>query len=303
VVAESAPAVRTKDAPARSPVHRPSRRPLSTGLKRYPANPGEVPAGFWRHRELILQLAKRDVIGRYRGSALGIFWSLAQPLLMLAIYTLVFGVIFKARWNGAGESRAEFALVLFAGLLVFNIFAECVGRAPRLILDNTNYVKKVVFPLEVLPWVPMASSLFHAAVNFAVWLVFYFFVLGVPPPTILLLPIIVVDMVLLTMGVSWFLASLGVYVRDIAPLIGIVISALMFLTPIFYPVSAIPKDYLFLFYANPLTFVIEQTRDLLLWGTMPALWPSLWFLVLCGGIAWLGFAWFQKTRRGFADVL
>lgn len=301
VVAEPTLAVRelAQDAPAATP----SRRPQANGMKHYPANPGEVPASFWRHRELILQLAKRDVIGRYRGSALGILWSFAQPLLMLAIYTLVFGVIFKARWSGGGELKAEFALVLFSGLLVFNIFAECVNRAPRLILDNANYAKKVVFPLEVLPWVPMASSLFHAGVNFAVWLTFYLFVLGVPPPTILLLPIVIIEMVLLTIGLSWFLASLGVYVRDIAPLIGIVVSALMFLSPIFYPVSAIPEDYRFLFYSNPLTFVVEQTRDFLIWGRTPALWPTLWYLALCGGIAWLGFAWFQKTRRGFADVL
>ena len=291
------------DGTERPPTRSSSRAPSAAGMKQLPTSPAELASSFWRNRDLILQLAKRDVVGRYRGSILGIVWSFLQPLLMLAVYTLVFGVIFKARWNPGSKSKIEFALVLFAGLLIYNIFAECVGRAPSLILANASYVKKVVFPLEILPWVAAGSALFHAAVSFAVWLLFYLFVFGLPPPTILLLPVVVADIVLLTMGVSWFLASLGVYVRDIAPLIGILLSALMFLSPIFYPLTAIPEGYRYLLYLNPLTYPIEQARNILILGSVPSGPPSLFFTLLCAGIAWLGFAWFQKTRRGFADVL
>lgn len=279
------------------------RRSAGTGMKRFDTSPAEMAASFWRNRELILQLSRREVIGRYRGSTLGLLWSFLQPLLMLAVYTLVFGVIFKARWTVEGGSTIEFALVLFAGLVVFNVFAECVGRAPNLVLSNANYVKKVVFPLEVLPWVALASALFHAGVSFLVWAGAYVFVLGPPPPTVLLLPVVLADLVLLTLGISWFLAALGVYVRDMAPLIGIVVSALLFLSPIFYPLTAIPEAYRTLFYLNPLTYLIEQARDVLIWGRVPGLWAASVYMLICAVIAWLGFAWFQKTRRGFADVL
>lgn len=269
----------------------------------FSASPLELVVSFWRNRHLIVQLTRREVIGRYRGSVLGILWSFFHPLLMLAVYTLVFGVILKARWNVGGESKLEFALVLFSGLMVFNVFAECVGRAPNLILSNANFVKKVVFPLEILPWVTFGSALFHAAVSFAVWLIFYAVVLGPPPATLLLFPIVLANLMFMTMGLSWFLASLGVYLRDVGQLIGIVVTALMFLSAIFYPVSAIPEGYRTLLYANPLVFLIEQARDVLIWGTVPGLLPSCAFTLLAAAAAWLGFAWFQKSRRGFADVL
>jgi lipopolysaccharide transport system permease protein len=272
-------------------------------MRRHGAKLTDLIAGFWRNRELIFQLTRREVIGRYRGSALGIFWSFVHPFLMLAIYTLVFGVIFKARWHVGQDSKAEFALVLFAGLLVYNIFSECAGKAPTLVVSNAGYVKKVVFPLEILAWVSVASALFHAAVSFSVWLLFYFVLLGTPPATALIFPIVLVDVVLLTLGVTWFLASLGVYVRDMVPLVAIATSALMFLTPIFYPLSAIPEDLRHYFYLNPFTFVVDQTRDLLIWGVLPSPQSMLALLALSVAVAWLGFAWFQKTRRGFADVL
>lgn len=257
----------------------------------------------WRHRSLIKALVKRDVIGRYRGSALGILWSFFHPVFMLVVYTFVFSVVFKARWSVGSDSKTEFAIVLFAGLLVFSVFSECVNRAPTLILSNVNYVKKVVFPLEVLPWMVLGSALFHALVSLGVWLIFYVFVFGIPHATILLLPIIVLPLLLFTMGFSWLLASLGVYLRDVTQFVSIVTATLMFLSPIFYPVSALPPEYQFLLNLNPLTLAIEQARDVLIWGRSP-LGPG--FVVYTVGaalIAWLGFAWFQKTRRGFADVI
>lgn len=248
-------------------------------------------------------LIVREVLGRYRGSLLGIMWSFFNPVFMLAVYTFVFSVVFKARWGGGEESKAQFAIVLFAGLLVFNLFADCVSRAPSLILANVNYVKKVVFPLEILPWVAFGSSLFHALISFLVWFIFSLFVLGLPHASFLLLPLEMVPLAFFVMGASWFLASLGVFVRDVGQIIGVLTTILMFLTPVFYPLSSIPENYRIFLYFNPLTFIVEQTRAILIFGQTPA-WGHLgWLTCLSFFVAWLGFAWFQKTRRGFADVL
>ncbi|MFA6498758.1 MAG: ABC transporter permease [Desulfurivibrionaceae bacterium] len=245
----------------------------------------------------------REVAGRYRGSVLGILWSFFNPVFMLAIYTFVFSVVFKARWGGADESRTKFAMILFAGLLVFNVFAECVGRAPSLILGNCNYVKKVIFPLEILPWVILGTALFHFFVSFGVWVLFYFWIFGIPPLTVFLFPLILIPLIMFVMGLSWFLAALGVFLRDVTQIVGIIITVFMFLTPIFYPLSAIPEAYRKWLYCNPLTFLVEQARGVLIFGVGMD-WAG--FSLLSGmafGLAWFGFAWFQKTRKGFADVL
>lgn len=273
-------------------------------MQNFSASPREMIASLWRNKGLIRNLVLREVLGRYKGSMLGIFWSLVTPIFMLAVYTFVFSVVFKARWGAGGsDSKTEFALVLFAGLMIFNLFSECVGRAPGLILANVNYVKKVVFPLEVLPWVSMGSALFHFAVSLGVWLVAYLVLFGVPHWHIVLLPLVLVPLVLFVMGLSWALASLGVYLRDVGQIIGLVITVLMFLTPIFYPASSLPPAYQPLMFMNPLTPPIEMARDLLYWGQL----PDMKLLALCavGSLmfAMLGFAWFQKTRKGFADVL
>lgn len=273
-------------------------------MQNFSASPREMAASFWRNRQLIRNLVQREVVGRYKGSMLGIFWSLATPIFMLAVYTFVFSVVFKARWGAGGsDSKTEFALVLFAGLMVFNLFSECIGRAPGLILANVNYVKKVVFPLEVLPWVSMGSALFHFAISLGVWLVAYLVLFGVPHWHVLLLPLVVVPLVMFVMGLSWALSSLGVYLRDVGQIIGLVVTVLMFLTPIFYPASSLPLAYQPLMFLNPLTPPVEMARDLLYWGKLPDL--MLLALYVAGSLvcAVMGFAWFQKTRKGFADVL
>lgn len=255
------------------------------------------------NRDLIASLIKREVIGRYRGSVMGMMWSFFNPVLMLAVYTLVFSVVFKARWVGGADSKMEFALVLFAGLMIFNLFAECVNRAPGLILSNVNYVKKVVFPLEILIWIAIGSAAFHLVVSLAVWLIFYFVFIGFPPLTILLLPLVILPLILLTVGLSWLLASLGVFLRDMSQVIGVITTVLLFLSPIFYPVSALPENYQPFVWINPLTLIIEQARDIMIWGRSFD-WGT--WLISCAvsiAMAWLGFAWFQKTRKGFADVL
>lgn len=272
-------------------------------MQQFSIAPAEMVASLWRHRGLAAALVKREVMGRYRGSFLGILWSFITPLLMLVIYTLVFSVVFKARWNAANDSKTEFALVLFAGLLCFNLFAECVNKAPSLILGNANYVKKVVFPLEVLPWVALGSALFHMLVGLAVWLLAYLVFFGVPHPTVLLLPLVLLPLMMIVMGLSWLLASLGVFLRDVSQFIGIVTTIFMFLSPIFYPTTALPEEYRYLLFINPMTPAVEFARDVMYWGKLPD--PILWtvYVLISGVIAWLGFAWFQKTRKGFADVL
>jgi homopolymeric O-antigen transport system permease protein len=272
-------------------------------MQNFSFSPREMIASLWRNRGLAEALVRRDVVGRYRGSVLGILWSLFHPVFMLAVYTFVFSVVFKARWNTGSDSKTEFALVLFAGLIVFNLFSECVNSAPGLLLSNVNYVKKVVFPLEILPWVTMGSALFHSVISLGVWLIFYCILFGLPQPSALLLPLVILPLVLLTMGLSWFLAALGVYLRDVTQFIGIVTTTLMFLSPIFYPVSALPPDYQPILLVNPLTPVIEQVRGVLVWGQVPAWGSFALYLSVSSLIAWLGFAWFQKTRKGFADVL
>jgi lipopolysaccharide transport system permease protein len=271
-------------------------------MQMHSVSPKEMVKSLWFNRSLISAMAKREVVGRYKGSFLGIFWSFFNPVLMLAVYTFVFSVIFKARWNGGGDSKTEFALVLFAGLMVFNLFSECINRAPGMILANANYVKKVVFPLEILPWVSLGSALFHWLVSLCVWLVAYVVFFGIPNVTALLLPVIMLPLVFLVMGLSWGLASLGVYLRDVSQFIGILTTILMFLSPIFYPSSVLP-DYSQLLKLNPLTPVIEGVRDVLFWGKLPDMNFFFWYLLVTALMAWLGFAWFQKTRKGFADVL
>lgn len=272
-------------------------------MQNFSISPYEMIESAWRNRSLIRTLVKREVLGRYRGSMLGVLWSFFNPVFMLAVYTFVFSVVFKARWSAGSESRTEFALVLFAGLLIFNLFSECISRAPGLILANVNYVKKVVFPLEILPWVSLGSAVFHTLVSFGVWFLFYFVFFGVPKLTLLLFPIVLIPLMLFTIGLSWGLASLGVFLRDVGQIINMVVTVLMFLSPIFYPVSALPEKYQFYLHLNPLTVVIEQTRDVLIWGKFIAMDIFFYYLIISILISWIGFAWFQKTRKGFADVL
>lgn len=272
-------------------------------MQHFSASPKEMFASMWRHRDLIGVSAKREVLGRYQGSALGLLWSLFNPIFMLVIYTFVFSVVFKARWSGGGESKTEFALVLFAGLMVFNIFAESIARAPGLILSNTNYVKRVVFPLEILPFVSLLAALFHSAVSFGVWLLAYIIIFGAPHVAVLYLPIILVPFILFIMGLSWMLASMGVYLRDVGQFVGILTMVLMFLSPIFYPIAAVPEKFRDVLLMNPLTLVIEQVRAVMYFGVQPSFSLLAVYLAVALFIAWLGFAWFQKTRKGFADVL
>lgn len=256
-----------------------------------------------RHWRLIYEMIKREVVGRYRGAVMGLLWSFFTPVLMLVVYTFVFGVVFKSRWVGSTGSQSQFAVILFAGMMVFNLFAECINRSPGLVLANPNFVKKVIFPLEILPVVAFGSALFHFFVSALVWLLFYLVVFGPPSLDALLLPLVILPLALMCIGLSWGLASLGVYLRDVGQVIGVITTILMFLSPIFYSIESIPERFRDAMYISPITYFVEQTRDLLVWqrGMHWGAWSKV--MVLSTVIAALGFAWFQKTRRGFADVL
>ena len=270
---------------------------------RHPTSLRDLLLSFWRNRQLIVQLTKRDAVGRYKGSIMGLLWSFLNPIFMLAVYTFFFSVIFKSRWPGGSESKTEFALILFAGLMIFNLFSECMNKAPGLVILNVNYVKKIVFPLEILPLINLGSASFHMLMSLCVWLLFYIIFFGIPKASIFLLPVILLPFFIFTLGLSWFIASLGVYLRDLSQIVGLITTALMFLSPIFYPVEVLPVGMREIVRLNPLTFAVEQARNVMIWGGAIA-W-SKWaiFLLLSVTIAWLGYVWFQKTRRGFADVL
>lgn len=270
-----------------------------------PTGPGALLASIWRHRQLIVQMARREVLGRYRGSVMGLAWSFFNPILMLIVYTFVFAVVFKARWGiaGAEESKTLFAVVLFVGLIVHGLFAEVMNRAPVLILSNSNYVKKVVFPIEILPVISLMTALFHASVSLAVMLLAFLLFNGYLHWTAVLIPVVLFPLIILTLGLAWMLASLGVFLRDVGQTIGIITTVMLFLAPVMYPITAVPAGFRPFIMANPLTFIIEEARKVLVWGELPN-WAGLGlYLLIAGVIAWLGFAWFQKTRKGFADVI
>jgi lipopolysaccharide transport system permease protein len=255
------------------------------------------------HRHLLWQLARRELAARYRGSLLGFLWSFLIPVLMLTVYTFVFSVAFQARWPGATTSRMEFALILFSGLIVFTLFTEPLNRSPTLIVSQPNYVKKIVFPLEILPCVTMATALFNAAVGFGILILASVVVHGSLPWTAALVPLVLLPLVPLCLGLSWLLAALGVFLRDISPLVTVLTQVLMFMTPIFYPLAAIPQPYRRIVGLNPLALAVEQVRGLVFYGRGPD-WGAL-----AGGLAvglaasWLGLAFFQRTRSAFANVL
>ena len=257
----------------------------------------------WINRQLIVSLAARDIQSRYRGSFAGLGWAIINPIILLGSYTFIFSVIFHAKWNEGLYSKSEFSLVIFSGMIIYNIFAECIGRSPTLIVSNANYVKKVIFPLDILPIVFLISSLFHGLIGFIVWIVFYFVFIGFPHYTIVFSFFTIIPLLFYILGLSWLISSLGVFFRDIIQVVNLLLTVLMFLSPVFYPLSAIPDKIRFLAYFNPLVEILEQTRNVL-FDLAPVDWQWLLLSILTSILcALFGFVWFQKTRKGFADVI
>jgi lipopolysaccharide transport system permease protein len=268
------------------------------------ANPASLVYDLYLNRHLLRQLTRRDIESRYRGSYLGMVWSLVTPLLMLAIYTFVFSVIFQARWRpDAPVDRIEFAITLFAGLIAFNMFAECANRAPSLIVSSPNYVKRAVFPLEILPVSVLGSALFQAAVSLCVLVAGLLLMRHAVPMTLVLVPLVMIPLAALSLAVAWFLAALGVYLRDTANAVGIVTQMLFFVTPLFYPVEAVPARFRPLLWLNPLTPIVDGFRRVVVWGQpldMTA-WVAVTLMSLVALV--LGYTWFMKTKVGFANVV
>jgi lipopolysaccharide transport system permease protein len=253
------------------------------------------------HRYLLAQFIRRDILARYQGSVLGVGWSLLYPLLILAAYTFVFRGVFKARWPGGADSTAEFALQVFAGLVIFNLFGELLGRAPRLVLEQPNLVKRVVFPLELLAWVAVGTAMFHGLLALAVLLGGLWWSTGGLPATALLAPLVLAACVPVLLGLAWLLAALGVFIRDIGHVMGAVVSMLLFLSPVLYPASALPGAFADVLWLNPLTVPIEALRDVLIKARAPD-WQALAIYLGAGLVfAVLGLRLFERVRPAFAD--
>ena len=257
-----------------------------------------------RNASLLKQFVKRNIAVRYRGSMLGLVWSFVQPLMMLCVYTFVFSVVFKARWGiDTGGGRGAFAVIMFCGMALFNIFSESVNTSCSIVVSNPNFVKKVIFPLEVLPLAQTISTFILGTVWFVLLFLGAIFVFGKISFTMLLLPLVLLPLFLFTLGLSYFVASLGVYVRDTAYVVQVVLQVLFFATPIFYPIDAVPERFRWPLRLNPLTVLIEEARKVFLYGTLPN-WKFLGLaFVISLIVLHLGFVWFNKTKKGFADVL
>ena len=280
-----------------------TRLPTSAARQR-PSRGLRFASSLLHHRELWWRLSEREIAGRYRGSVLGWGWSLLTPLLMLGVYTFVFSTVFKARWGDLEQAGSlGFAINLFAGLISFNIFAECASQAPTLILGHVNYVKKVIFPLEILSAVSVSAALFHACTSTVILLVFELIAIQQLPLTVLWLPLVWLPYVLGCLAMSWCISALGVFLRDLGQVIGVMVSMLMFMSAVFYPLSALPAPLQTLLSLNPLVLVIEQSRRILVQGSA----PNMAYLLLGSGLMLalceLSFRLFKKAQRGFADVL
>lgn len=257
---------------------------------------------IYRHRQIILSLLRRDVAARYRGSVFDAAWIFLQPALFVAIFYFVFATVFQSRWTATGQaSGAEFVLRAYAGLIVFNLFSEAVGRAPSLLLDHRSYVKKILFPVEILAPVTVGSSAYSAMLNM-VFLMVLVLLQGGGTLKILILPLALLPVLFLTLGITWFLSALGVYFRDSRQIVALGVTGLMFLSPVFYPLAAVPAGYHALFMLNPLATAIEMTRSCLFDGAID--WRGWTVSLALSSVGlWLGYAWFILTRRGFSDVL
>lgn len=262
---------------------------------------------FISNRSLLIQIVKRDIAERYKGSLLGILWTFITPILMLLVYGFVFTYVFKARWNHESALIANadgaFTVILFSGLILHSLFVEVITRATSSINSNVNFVKKVVFPLEILVPQLVLSSLFHFCVNLMLLLIAYIFIYQTIQPTIILVPFVIIPLLLLACGIGWFLASLGVFLRDIGQIMGLLSTVLLFISPIFFSVETLPIWGQNLVMLNPLTIIVNAFRDIAIWGTLPNIKQLSYYWLISSSIFIFGFIWFQKTRKGFADVL
>jgi len=265
-----------------------------------------LPKVVLRNRPLLKQMTIRNVQARYRGSLLGLVWSFVQPLMMLCVYTFVFSIVFKAKWGvDAAEQggKGAFAVIMFCGMSLYNLFSEATNASCVCVTYNVNFVKKVIFPLEILPLSQVLATFLIGLAWFLMLFVGVWVILGFVGWTMLLLPIVLLPLLVFTLGVSYFVAAFGVFVRDTQYVMGVILQMLFFATPIFYPISAVPEDLRWILLYNPLTVFIEQARNVFLYGALPD-WGFLGVAALISCVVLqLGFFFFVRTKRGFADVL
>lgn len=267
-------------------------------------------AGAWQvidasfvHRELLFALMRREIVARYRGSALGLFWSLITPIVLLATYTLVFSFFFKMKWSPEDSGHGYFVVMLFCGLIPFNFFSEVISRSPMLIVSSPNYVKRVAFPVQLLPAVATGAALFHALIGMVILLALRWVVLGSLPPEVLYLPLIWIPLVIFTLAASLIVSAAGVFIRDLGHAVGLVLNILFFLSAVIYPAATIPEAWRLILWLNPVACAILQIRETCVQGM--TLNFSL-FAVLLGGscaLLFLAAGWFRGVSRRFADVL
>ena len=292
----------TPPAPADPPTVR-----TTSSSRRQLAGPREMIAGFIRHRQLVGQLTRREILGRYRGSYLGLLWPFLNPIFLLVIYTVVFKYIFRAKFNNRmGESETDFALLLFSGLIVFNVFAECIARSPSLILANANYVNRVVFPLEILPVAIVLSSLFHLLVSFVPLALAVFIIKGGLSWTALEWPLLLLPVLAYGLGTAWLLSAVGVFLRDLNEVVLAATTVLMYASAVFYSLSTVAtrapqfEPYVRL---NPLAHIIEQSRRVSVVGA-PLDFADYGWQVFGGLIGMgVGYAVFMRVKPAFADVI
>jgi lipopolysaccharide transport system permease protein len=257
-----------------------------------------------KNKTLIYQMVKRDIQMRYRGSMLGLGWSILNPLVMLTVYTFVFSIVFTAKWGTNIEGgKSHFSIILFAGMIVFNMFAECFNRAPQIITSNGNYVSKIVFPVEILPITILGSALFHAFISLLILVVAILVLNNGVPLTLVMLPIIWGAYLISLMGLMLIISSVGVYFRDIGQITGVLTTILMFTSPLFFPLDALPKSIQPILNLNPLAHFIEQTRDVLIFGKLPTVISIITEYVLSLLFLNFGYVCFMKLKSGFADVI
>lgn len=275
-------------------------------------NPVVLARSLWTSRELIRQFTIRMVRSQHQGTMLGVVWDVLTPVFILVVYTFIFSTVLKVKWDNlpggspaeGGAEWAQFAVTMFCGMIVFGIFADCATAAPTMIVSRPNYVKKVVFPLEVFPIATLGAALFSALVSTVILIVAAGVAFGMVSKTAWLFPLVLVPTILLTLGVSWFLASLGVFLRDTNQFVNLFVQRLLFfVTPIFYPMDRVPEQFLPILRANPFATLVVEGRKTLLWGQYPDFLALGILTIISLVVCQLGYAWFMKSRRGFGDVI
>ena len=259
---------------------------------------------FCRRREVLATFARIEFASRYHGAQLGVLWSLMSPLATLAVYTFVFSVVFKPSWAGGGDGGvAGYALILFAGLSAFEVFAASLNRAPRLLSENVNFIKKVLFPLEILPVGVILAAVLESFVSLALVAAGVLVTTGRLPATAILAPLAYLPLAMLTLGMCWLLAPVGVFLKDLGNIVGVAVQLLFFATPILYPLSAVPEPYRGLLTLNPLHPVVDHLRRTIIYGQMPD-WAALgWVTLACAAVMLVGYAFFINIKRLFADAV